>query len=139
MFGIVQMPRKGISELKFKDFLDVKDKVIDKEQELQELNNRAAGEVVIRQALSELDVWEIDAKFTFIEHQASTGEHVPLIKDWKDVLNKVSLEQCKSVHFCKSYYVFDFRLVIIRCCFNPSRDHLTLLHLVTEPLLGKES
>ena len=90
MFGIVQMPRKGISELKFKDFLDVKEKVIDKEQELQELNNRAAGEVVIRQALSELDVWEIDAKFTFIEHQASTGEHVPLIKDWKDVLNKVS-------------------------------------------------
>ena len=59
-------------------------------EELQELNNRAAGEVVIRQALSELDVWEIDAKFTFIEHQASTGEHLPLIKDWKDVLNKVS-------------------------------------------------
>ena len=100
MFGIVQMPRKGISELKFKDFLDVKEKVIDKEQELQELNNRAAGEVVIRQALSELDVWEIDAKFTFIEHQASTGEHVPLIKDWKDVLNKVRSKQYKSVHFC---------------------------------------
>ena len=99
MFGIVQMPRKGISELKFKDFLDVKEKVIDKEQELQELNNRAAGEVVIRQALSELDVWEIDAKFTFIEHQASTGEHVPLIKDWKDVLNKVRSKQYKSVHF----------------------------------------
>ena len=90
----------NISELKFKDFLDVKEKVIDKEQELQELNNRAAGEVVIRQALSELDVWEIDAKFTFIEHQASTGEHVPLIKDWKDVLNKVRSKQYKSVHFC---------------------------------------
>ena len=42
MFGIVQMPRKGISELKFKDFLDVKDKVIEKEQELQELNNRSS-------------------------------------------------------------------------------------------------
>ena len=30
----------------------------------------AAGEVVIRQALGELDVWEIDAKFSFVEHQA---------------------------------------------------------------------
>ncbi len=57
------------------------------------MNNRAAGEVVIRQALSELDVWEIDAKFTFTEHQASSGDHVPLIKDWKDVLNKVGDNQ----------------------------------------------
>jgi hypothetical protein len=44
---------------------------------------------VIRQALSELDVWEVEAKFSFIGHQASTGEEVPLIKDWKDILNKV--------------------------------------------------
>lgn len=48
------------------------------------------GEVVIRQALSELDVWEVEAKFSFVGHQASTGEEVPLIKDWKDILNKVS-------------------------------------------------
>ena len=43
--------------------------------------------------MSELDVWEIDAKFSFLEHQASTGENVPLIKDWKDVLNKVGDNQ----------------------------------------------
>ena len=43
--------------------------------------------------MSELDVWEIDAKFSFVEHQASTGENVPLIKDWKDVLNKVGDNQ----------------------------------------------
>ena len=60
-----------------------------KEDELKELNNRAVGEVVIRQALGELDVWEVEAKFAFTDHQASTGENVPLIKDWKDVLNKV--------------------------------------------------
>jgi len=39
--------------------------------------------------LSELDVWEVEAKFSFFGHQASTGEEVPLIKDWKDILNKV--------------------------------------------------
>ena len=49
--------------------------------------------MVIRQALSELDVWEIESKFSFVNHQASTGENVPLIKDWKDVLNKVGDNQ----------------------------------------------
>ena len=60
-----------------------------------------SGEVVIRQALSELDVWEVEAKFSFIGHQASTGEEVPLIKDWKDILNKV-----------KKYFI-DIKLVSI--------------------------
>jgi hypothetical protein len=50
------------------------------------------GEVAIRQALSELDVWEVEAKFSFFNHQASSGEEVPLIKDWKDILNKVKPE-----------------------------------------------
>jgi hypothetical protein len=54
---------------------------------------------VIRQALSELDVWEVEAKFSFIGHQASTGEEVPLIKDWKDILNKVKKKHC--LNFCE--------------------------------------
>ena len=33
-----------------------------KENDLKELNNRAVGEVVIRQALNELDVWEVEAR-----------------------------------------------------------------------------
>ena len=32
MFGLLNMPRKGISELKFKDFLDVKHKINDESQ-----------------------------------------------------------------------------------------------------------
>ena len=91
MYGILGMPQKTVDKLLFEDFLRVKERLADKENELMELNNRAAGEVVIRQALSELDVWEVEAKFSFIDHQASSGENVPLIKDWKDILNKVSL------------------------------------------------
>ena len=89
MYGILAMPKKTVDKLLFGDFLKVKDKLVSKENELQELNNRAAGEVVIRQALNELDVWEVEAKFSFIDHQTSMGETVPLIKDWKDTLNKV--------------------------------------------------
>ena len=83
------MPKKTVDKLLFEDFLKVKEKLPAKENELQELNNRAGGEVVIRQALNELDVWEVEAKFSFVDHQTSVGETVPLIKDWKDTLNKV--------------------------------------------------
>ena len=112
MYGLLNMPRKGISELKFQDFLNVKHKLADHAEELQELNNRAAGEVVIRQALGELDVWEIDAKFTFIDHQASTGEQVPLIKDWKDVLNKVGDNQVLLQSIKGSFFYIDFTKIL---------------------------
>ena len=89
MYNLLGMPRKPVDKLLFDDFLLVKDRIAAKEPELKELNNRAVGEVAIRQALSELDVWEVEAKFAFVDHEASTGEKVPLIKEWKDVLNKV--------------------------------------------------
>jgi dynein heavy chain 2 len=56
----------------------------------QDLNARAASEIVIRQALSELDVWEIEAKFTMFEHVDSQRKHLLLVQDYKDILNKVS-------------------------------------------------
>ena len=58
--------------------------------------------------MSELDVWEIDAKFSFLEHQASTGENVPLIKDWKDVLNKVGDNQVLLQSIKGSQYYTSF-------------------------------
>ena len=84
------------------------------EDQLKELNNRAAGEVVIREALKELDIWEVEAKFLFIEHQASSGEMVPLIKDWKDVLNKVGISShvvCSSAHW-SSFKVGDNQVLL---------------------------
>lgn len=54
------------------------------------MNAKAAGEIVIRQALGELDVWEVDARFTIVPHVDSTGQQIMLIKEWKDIINKVS-------------------------------------------------
>ena len=93
MYGMLGMPSKKIDSLVFGDFLRVKDRIVNKEKDLQELNSRAAGEVVIREALSELDVWEVEAKFAFVDHQSSQGDSVSIIKDWKDVLNKVGDNQ----------------------------------------------
>ena len=85
MYGVLGMPSKKIDQLVFGDFLRVKDRLVAKEKELQELNNRAAGEVVIREALAELDIWEVEAKFSFTEHVATNGDRIPLIKEWKEV------------------------------------------------------
>ncbi len=93
VYGLLGMPKKDLTALTLSDFLAVRESLAAKEQELKELNSRAAGEVVIRQTLSELDVWEVEAKFSFLEHQASNGDKVPLIKDWKDVLGKIGDNQ----------------------------------------------
>ena len=114
MFGILGIPSKKIDQLVFGDFLKVKERLGAKENELLELNNRATGEVVIREALSELDVWEIEAKFAFTEHQSSKGENVPLIKEWKDVLNKVGDNQVllQSIKGSPYYNAFGDRAAV---------------------------
>ena len=114
MYGILGMSSKKIDQLTFGDFIKVKDKIILREKELQELNNRASGEVVIREALSELDVWEVEAKFSFAEHQATNGDKIPLIKDWKDVLNKVGDNQVllQSIKGSPYYNAFGDRAAV---------------------------
>ncbi len=49
--------------------IKAKDAIIAREPELQELNSKAAGEIVVKEALDELDVWEVEAKFSFLDHQ----------------------------------------------------------------------
>lgn len=55
----------------------------------QELNARATGEISVRNALNELDAWEIDAKFQLAEHKDSKDQSVSIVQDFKPVLNKV--------------------------------------------------
>ena len=93
LFNILDMPAKKIEDLKFSDFLDKKLAIIEKEDALVELNNKAAGEVVIKDALDELDIWEIETKFTFVKHETSLGDNISLIKDWKEILNSVGDNQ----------------------------------------------
>lgn len=65
---------------------------------------------MIRQALGELDIWEVEAKFVLTEHKDSQGLSVMLIKDFKDILNKVQTERRIKIvlviiyplYFCKT-------------------------------------
>ncbi|CAG2068393.1 unnamed protein product [Timema podura] len=91
MFALIGLPSKPVESLTFGDFLATKDNIIARANDLQELNGRAVSEIAIRQALRELDIWEVEAKFSLTEHKDSRGESVMLIKDFKDILNKVTI------------------------------------------------
>ena len=58
---------------------------------LQELNNRAQGEVSIRDALHELELWGASAVFSFSSYSDSKDTVVTVIKDWRDIFNQVTL------------------------------------------------
>ena len=55
----------------------------------QELNNRAQGEVTIRDALRELDLWGAGAIFSLTAYNDTNGKELQLIKDWRDLFNQV--------------------------------------------------
>ena len=55
----------------------------------QELNQRAQGEVTIREALRELDLWGAGAVFAMTEYEDTNKRKMQIIKDWKELVNQV--------------------------------------------------
>uniref|UniRef100_T1IHY1 Cytoplasmic dynein 2 heavy chain 1 n=1 Tax=Strigamia maritima TaxID=126957 RepID=T1IHY1_STRMM len=95
MFQILSIPtHKSEDELIFQDILDVKEAIILNSKSLKDLNGRAQGQVTIRQALQELDTWGAISTFSLTASQDSKGTSIKLIKDWKDLLNKIGDNQC---------------------------------------------
>ena len=58
---------------------------------LKELNQRAQGEVTIREAIRELELWGAGAVFSLTDYEDSNKNKMNLIKDWKDLVNQVNL------------------------------------------------
>jgi len=56
---------------------------------IQELYSRAQGEVSIREALRELELWGAGAVFSLTPYTDSKSTDVNIIKDWKDLVNQV--------------------------------------------------
>lgn len=72
---------------------------------MQELNQRAQGEVTIREAIRELDLWGAGAVFTLTDYEDSNKNSIMLIKDWKDLVNQVISQTSDT-------------LQIVSCCQN---------------------
>nr|CAB3240329.1 cytoplasmic dynein 2 heavy chain 1-like [Phallusia mammillata] len=95
LFRLIGMPRgTTLERLTFQDILSVAPNIVNCVTELKELNSRAQGEVSIREALRELELWGVGATFAFTEYQDSNNATIRLIKEWKDLLNEVGDNQC---------------------------------------------
>ncbi|KAI6079846.1 Cytoplasmic dynein 2 heavy chain 1 [Aix galericulata] len=95
LFRLLGLPRGTTLEgLLFGDLLKVTDAIIEKAMELKDLNCRAQGEVTIREALRELELWGVGAVFTLTDYEDSQGKTIRLIKDWKDIVNQVGDHRC---------------------------------------------
>uniref|UniRef100_A0A672TN04 Cytoplasmic dynein 2 heavy chain 1 n=1 Tax=Strigops habroptila TaxID=2489341 RepID=A0A672TN04_STRHB len=95
LFRLLGLPRGTTLEgLLFGDLLKVTDTIIEKAMELKDLNCQAQGEVTIREALRELELWGAGAVFTLTDYEDSQGKTIRLIKDWKDIVNQVGDHRC---------------------------------------------
>ncbi|XP_009895076.2 cytoplasmic dynein 2 heavy chain 1 [Dryobates pubescens] len=95
LFRLLGLPRGTTLEgLLFGDLLKVSDAIIEKATELKDLNCRAQGEIIIREALRELELWAVGAVFTLTDYEDSQGKTIRLIKDWKDIVNQVGEHRC---------------------------------------------
>lgn len=80
LFALLGMPNVPIENLTFRDFLNVKEAVAINAEALKDLNNRAQGEIIVREALTELDMWGAKTKFALTDHEDSNGNKLMLIK-----------------------------------------------------------
>ncbi|KAM7436007.1 Cytoplasmic dynein 2 heavy chain 1 [Porites harrisoni] len=95
LFRLLKMPKGTILEkLTFGDVLESADQIIAHADALKELNSRAQGEVSIREALRELELWGAGAVFSLTSYVDSHNKELSIIKDWKDLVNQVGDNQC---------------------------------------------
>ena len=67
------------------------------------MNQRAQGEVTIREAIRELDLWGAGAQFALTEYDDSNKNQIHLIKDWKEIVNQVRAKKSYMVCFTVMY------------------------------------
>ncbi|XP_022324921.2 cytoplasmic dynein 2 heavy chain 1-like isoform X2 [Crassostrea virginica] len=109
LFRLLHMPKgTTLEKLNFGHVLNASDEIIRNADALKELNQRAQGEVTIREAIRELDLWGAGAVFTLTEYEDSNKNGIMLIKDWKDLVNQVGdnqalLQSLKDSPYYKSF------------------------------------
>ncbi|KAJ3146349.1 Cytoplasmic dynein 2 heavy chain 1 [Geranomyces michiganensis] len=119
--------QKGISlaDLTFAHILAAKEAVVEHMNEVKELNSRAQGEISIREAIQELDMWGAGATFALTDYQDVKGNNVQLIKDWKDLLTQVGdnqslLQSLKDSPYFKNFadkaIIWERKLVALEEC-----------------------
>ncbi|XP_076446844.1 LOW QUALITY PROTEIN: cytoplasmic dynein 2 heavy chain 1-like [Babylonia areolata] len=109
LFRMLKMPKgTTLEKLTFANVLDASGEIIKNAAGLKELNQRAQGEVTIREAIHELEIWGAGAVFGTSDYEDSRKQTISLIKDWKDLVGSVSdnqslLQSLKDSPYYKSF------------------------------------
>lgn len=109
LFHIIGLAKEvRLENLTFGHLLSVASNIGSKSDHLKQLNQRAQAEVVVREALDELEMWSVGAVFNLTEYKDGTGEIVYLVKDWNELVTQVGqLKQNafivweKKLFYCK--------------------------------------
>eukprot|EP00792_Barthelona_sp_PAP020_P005909 TRINITY_DN2847_c0_g1_i1.p1 TRINITY_DN2847_c0_g1~~TRINITY_DN2847_c0_g1_i1.p1 ORF type:complete len:3695 (-),score=1083.53 TRINITY_DN2847_c0_g1_i1:9-10742(-) len=109
---ILSIKNKKFKDVTFKDLIDCVKVFFEKEKEIRVLYNRAQGEVMIRDALQELDSWGTSQTFELAEY---TNEMLStnIIKDWNDLFTVVSDNQALLNSLKESPYFPNFEAQIL--------------------------
>ncbi|VDN17047.1 unnamed protein product [Gongylonema pulchrum] len=110
LFRLLGMPKgTTLERLHFGDLLNVHKAISENLEELKSLNERAQGEVTIREALQELELWAAQTEFALTDYKHSNGTTMKIIKDWKDTLNSVKDSKALLQSLETSPYYVQFR------------------------------
>lgn len=93
LLAIGNIAAKTIDKLPFAAFLNQHDVLLQEAEKVKAIFARAQGEISIRQALSELDTWGATERFSLTDFKDSKNSMCKIIKDWKELLNKVGDNQ----------------------------------------------
>jgi dynein heavy chain 2 len=92
LFKILGIRGMTLEKLALKDLVEQTSNLLANEQQIKDLNARALGEVVIREALQELQMWGANAMLSLTEHK-SEKRSTPMIKEWEELLTQVGDNQ----------------------------------------------
>lgn len=88
----LRQPVRSAQELLLKDVLHAE--LTQHTVEIQQLVKQANSELIVRQALSELEQWGVVTSFKMIDVSDSQGMKVTVIRDYQEVVNKIGDHQC---------------------------------------------
>lgn len=109
LFYMLEFPKEvNVENLKFGNFIDAIENMVAKSSEIKDLGARAQGEVSLREAIQELRAWCDQTEFALTEYVGANNRTVPLIKDWKELMNQVSDNQSLLISLKESRFFSRF-------------------------------
>ncbi|KAK4472017.1 hypothetical protein MN116_005393, partial [Schistosoma mekongi] len=146
LFRLIGLPKElKLENVTFGDFFPIISNIISQSDALKSLGQRAQAEIVVREALQELDLWGASTTFTLTEFVDSSGQTVYLVKDWKEIVSQVGDNMALLASLEDSPYIDKFsdrsnawtqRLSDLEYCLNRFQS-VQRKWVYLEPIMGR--